>query len=238
MTFRGEQRATFPRRLGLAAWAGAFAAALAGCRSSGGYADRGGGETGGTLTSRDPLLGGTRIPPQNLPVPGKDGYGSRERRDPLLGSPTGRDDGSERAGKADGGGSASRGAGKEPFRPGPGTTNAALAGALVPDDTELSIGERRTPGKTTGQPRGPVPLRPKDAANPPPGPGFDEVTDQLKRYGATWDPPVREGGEYVFRCDVPTDPDRPGLVRRYEGAGPTAAAAAKQVLDQVKSDRK
>jgi hypothetical protein len=46
-----------------------------------------------------------------------------------------------------------------------------------------------------------------------------------------------EGGQYVARVDVPLDADQPGLVRRYEGAGPTPAAALKQVLDEVRTDK-
>jgi hypothetical protein len=197
---------------------------LVGCKSSGG-----GGVFGrrsnpdGSLTSRgDPLLGGARIPPQNLPVPGREGYGSRERRDPLLGSPAARDGSAERAGKDGAKGSAIRRPTKdEPFRPGPGTTNAALAGHLAPDDT-LSIGDRRTPGRTTSQPRDD-------------GPEFDGIADELKRLGATAVDSARVGSGYEVRASVPLNDA--GGVRQYTGAGPTAAAAARQVLDQLKSDR-
>src|SRR5581483_6962888 len=80
----GTPRAVSPRRLRPAVAAAVCAAALlAGCRNSDGFLGRKSGPEG-ALASRDPLLGGTRIPPQNLPVPGKDGYGARERRDPLL----------------------------------------------------------------------------------------------------------------------------------------------------------
>jgi hypothetical protein len=226
MNPRGENPGTAPpRRLTPAVAAAVCAAALlAGCRSSDGLLGRKSGPEG-SLTSRDPLLGGTRIPPQNLPVPGKDGYGAREKKDPLLGAPAGRDGAGERAGQGDAKGSASRGPTKdEPFRPGPGTTNAALAGHLVPDDT-LSIGDRRTPGKAAGRPA------PRDG-----GPEFELVADELRRCGATVEPAARAGDGFEVRASVPLD--GPGLIRQYTGAGPTPAAAARQVLDQVKSDRK
>src|SRR5581483_10873998 len=218
----GTPRAVSPRRLRPAVAAAVCAAALlAGCRNSDGFLGRKSGPEG-ALASRDPLLGGTRIPPQNLPVPGKDGYGARERRDPLLGAPAGRDGAGERAGQGDGKGSAKRGPTKdEPFRPGPGTTNAALASHLVPDDT-LSIGDRRAPGRPTS--------RPADG-----DPEFELVADELRRCGATVEPAARVGDGYEVRASVPLD--GPGLIRQYTGAGPTPAAAAKQVLDQVKADR-
>lgn len=175
------------------------------------------------MSRGDPLLGGARIPPQNLPVPGREGYGARERRDPLLGSPAARDGTGERAGKDSSKGSAIRRPTKdEPFRPGPGTTNAALAGHLVPDDT-LSIGDRRTPGRTASQPHDD-------------GPEFERVADELRQLGATVGASARVGDGYEVRASVPRGDA--GVVRQYTGAGPTAAAAAKQVLDQIKSDRK
>ena len=175
------------------------------------------------MSRGDPLLGGSRIPPQNLPVPGREGYGAKERRDPLLGSPAGRDGNAKQAGQGGSKESAIRRPTKdEPFRPGPGTTNAALAGHLVPDDT-LSIGDRRTPGRTASQP--------KDA-----GPDADRAADELRRLGATVEGPSRSGDGYEVRASVPLGDE--GRVRQYTGTGPTAATAVKQVLDQIKSDRK
>jgi hypothetical protein len=199
---------------------------LVGCKNSG---SSGGGIFGrrsnpdGNLMSRgDPLLGGARIPPQDLPLPGREGYGARERRDPLLGSPAARDGTGERASKEGSKGSAIRQPTKdEPFRPGPGTTNAALAGHLVPDDT-LSIGDRRTPGRTASQPRDN-------------GAEFDRLTEDLRRLGATVSTPERTGNGYEVRASVPLGDA--GRVRQYTGTGPTAAAAAQQVFEQIQSDR-
>jgi hypothetical protein len=223
MGTRGQYlRPTPPRRRWMAAAAAVCAAAvLAGCKSSGGGLFNRGGPNGTLMSRGDPLLGGARIPPQNLPLPGRDGYGARERKDPLLGSPAGRD-ADERAGRDDAKGSASRGWTKDhPFRPGPGTTNAALAGHLVPDDT-LSIGDRRAPGRTASQPADD-------------GPEYTRAADELRRLGATVDPPERTGNGYEVRATVPLD--GPGLIRQYTGAGLTPAAAVRQLLDQVRSDR-
>jgi hypothetical protein len=226
MDSRGATTGYAPRRrLRPAALAALCAAVfLVGCKSSGG-----GGVFGrrsnpdGSLTSRgDPLLGGARIPPQNLPVPGREGYGARQRRDPLLGSPAGRDGSDERAGKDSAKGSAIRRPTKDqPFRPGPETTNAALAGHLIPDDT-LSIGDRRTPGRTASQVR-------DDS------PEYERAADELRRLGATVDEPVRADNGYEVRASVPLG--EAGRVRQYTGTGPTAAAAVKQVVDQIRSDR-
>lgn len=204
----------------LAALAGC--ALLAGCRSS----RPGGG--GGGATRGDPLLGGRYIPKTDLPIPTKDSAG--RGRDPLFTTPAGRDK-AEKVEKEDRAGADLP---REPFRPGPETTAAGLAGGLSRDDSSLSIGERpdrRTGGAATG--RGPVMLRPRDGTAG--GPTIEQVTAELRRLGATWSDPMREGGEYVVRVTVPAGED--GQVRQYEGAGATAAAAAKQALDQIKSDQ-
>jgi hypothetical protein len=226
-----------PRPLRLAAWAGAFVAVLlAGCRSSGRLLGRGGGGDGDQMARNDPLFG-TRIPPQNLPIPGKDSYGAREKADPLYGAPASRDGRDEQASKGSGKGSASRGPrfGKEPYRPSAETTNAALAGHLQPDDSEMSIGDRR-PVAVPASIRGPVPLTPKDSSDTG-GPTLDQIEAELRKYGGQLGRATREGGQYVVRCDVTLDPDQPGLIRSYTGAGVTPTAAARQVLDQVRGDR-
>jgi len=220
-------------------WGRRAAAAAAACAVLGGAGcrlfDKDRGSGGGRAPARpsgdrpDPLLG-THIPATNLPVPGRDrdGYG-KEKADPLLGSPTGRsgERSSQNLPRAD----------REPYRPGPGDTVAGLAGGFEPEDTGLSIGprpDRRPPGDPTG--RGPVPLRPTDGGTAG-GMTYTQVTDALKRFDARWSDPTRDGEGYVFRADVPIEGGGEGPVRRYEGSGPTPAAAAKQVLDQLKSDR-
>jgi hypothetical protein len=110
----------------------------------------------------------------------------------------------------------------EPFRPGPETTNAALASHLVPDDT-LSIGDRRPSGQTASRPR-------EDS------PDFDRAADELRRLGATVGEPTRTSSGYEVWASVPLNDA--GQLRQYTGAGPTAAAAVKQVLNQVRGDRK
>lgn len=216
---------TLARRAGLAA-AACAALAGAGCR----VFDRGGGTGmaaggGGGLprgNRSDPLLG-THIPATDLPVPGRgEGYG-KGPKDPLLGLPTGRGD---RASRGD----------RDPFRLGPQDTTAGLAGRLGTEGTGLSIGDRPDRGPVANIPGGPVPLRPADGGTAG-GLSYTQIADALKGFGARWSDPTREGGEYVFRADVPIEGGADGAVRRYEGAGPSPAAAAKQVLDQVKEDR-
>ena len=225
MDSRGETTGFAPRyRLRPAAVAVLCAAVfLVGCKNSGGVFGRRSGPDGSLMSRGDPLLGGARIPPQNLPLPGREGFGARERRDPLLGSPAARDGTDKQAGQGGSKGSAIRRPTKdEPFRPGPGTTNAALAGHLAPDDT-LSIGDRRTPGRTASHIR-------DDS------PEFVRAAEELRRLGATVGDSTRVGDGYEVRASVPVGDA--GVVRQYTGAGPTAIAAAKQVLDQIKSDRK
>lgn len=220
-----------------------------GCKSVGGG---GGGPKDATPVSRntDPLLGGGRIPPQNLPIPGRDSYGARDRRDPLLGAPAGgksrepveaadRSDGTPGEKAARGPARTSRPAGNsgelavDPYRPGKTTTNAALAGRISSDDSSLSIGDRRPAVSPTGS--GPVPLQSRDEPASTGGWTFDQIETELKRYGATVGSPVREPeGGYVVRADLALGD--PGRVRRYEGVGDTPAAAAKQILDQVRGD--
>lgn len=217
-----------------------------GCRSSRGGSGGNAGPGGG-IASSDPLLGGARIPPQNLPVPGKDSYGSRGTRDPLLISPTGLEDRGQKAtqqnpdkptnSKGDGTAASRPRSRREPWRPGLEATNAALAAGLRPDDSTLSIGDRRPVGATASTS---VPLRPRavptSATTESPN-GYESLIAALKQTGAKWEPPMRDGDGYVMRADLPVSSDTPGLVRRYEGAGPTPAAAAQQLLDQIRSDQ-
>lgn len=205
-----------------------------GCKSVGGG---GGGPKDATPVSRntDPLLGGGRIPPQNLPIPGRDSYGARDRRDPLLGAPAGGKsrDPVEAADRSDGTPGEKAARAVDPYRPGKTTTNAALAGRITSDDSSLSIGDRRPAVSPTGS--GPVPLRSRDEPASTGGWTFDQIETELKRYSATLSTPRREPeGGWSVLADVALG--GPGQVRRYEGVGDTPAAAAKQILDQVRGD--
>lgn len=188
-------------------------AALPGCR----LFERTKSTGGGSDDRPDPLLGGSRIPATNLPIPGKDGYGL-EKRDPLLGAPAARD--KDKAAKEE----------REPYRLRTVDTVAAMAGTPR-DPGGLSIGDRRPAATPTGN--GPVEFKP-DASG---GRSYDQIAAELRQFKADFDSPVKEGGEYVLRADVPIEGGPGGTVRRYEGAGATPAAAAKQVLDAVKGDR-
>ncbi|MCZ2343104.1 MAG: hypothetical protein LC104_15130 [Bacteroidales bacterium] len=223
---------------------------LAGCKSKGsnGGLMRGlgmGGGSSGSLTSRgDPLLGGARIPPQNLPIPNRGD--SAQSRDPLLspGIPTGKATPTERTDR----GGAAKDKDKEqasirrddPFRPGRAQTAAALAGRTIPPDNLLAIGSRDpaiTPASGT------------DGVSPfqLPGDGASgvriaagEVAAALRNLGATVEPPERTTEGYIIRVTVPIGKPgadgRPGLIRQYEGFGPTAAQAAADALTQIRGD--
>lgn len=200
----------------------------AGCRSGG---SGGGGSSGAGLMSRgDPLLG-ARIPPQNLPTSGKDSYTAGGKRDPLLGLPSddkpARDERVVKPTKEKDGTTSSlpKNTKDDPFRRGVTTTPAALAGHIEPDDAGLSIGDRRPKVIPASA------VRENDAA-------FDTIAAELRKLGAKVGEPERETGQFIVRCEVPINADDPGRLRWYEGAGTTPAAAAKQILDQVKTDRR
>ena len=211
---------------------------LAGCKS----ADKGGplgfgvfGSRDATLSSdkhasADPLLTNGRIPPQDLPVPGKDGLAKNAGRDPLFGRPPAdREDRPERA----------AGTGKRtpqtkpnetsslppasvPYRPSSSSTAAALAARIDPNDPKYRVGDDPPPVSIG---------RPDRTA--------DELTRDLKRLGATVAKPTLERGEYVARGEVELDPDgRPGVRRAYEAAGATPAASLKSLLEQMRGDLK
>lgn len=211
----------------------------AGCKS----ADKGGPLGLGLFASRDssagsqraavdPILTNGRIPPQSLPVPGKDSLTVDAGRDPLFGSPAGRDrdDRPERAAST----------GKRtppkptdetsstprmslPYRPSPASTPAALAGRIDPRDPAMRVGDDPPPVLSVGRADG-------SAA---------DLTRELKKLGATVSPPALERGEYVCRGEIELDPDgKPGVRRAYETAGATPQAALRQMLEQMRGDRR
>jgi hypothetical protein len=183
--------------------------AAVGCKSKDGG-------SASTTKNHDPLvMGPGRIPKQNIPIPDR-GTAGKDKPDPLLGSPTGRD------GKT--GSSYNSGAERwknGPFIPGTDTTPAALAGRGRDDDEGLRI---ETPGAGVRPAGGTV------------SPDTDGLLTELQKYGVKrgdygFD---REGGTALFRARVPIGNDR---VRQYTGQGATPAEAVRQVLEQVKSDR-
>jgi hypothetical protein len=162
---------------------------------------------------RDPLFGRDRIPATDLPT-GREN--ARGKSDPLLVSPSKDDDrlssdlpATER---------------RDPFRTGPATTAAGLARGR--SDPLLSVradepDDRRARG-------GPVYLKDTRDAS-----ALERTLDDLKRLGVTVGEPLREGDEYVIRGDRLDQSIR----RRYEGAGVSPAAAAQDLLEQIRAER-
>jgi hypothetical protein len=179
--------------------------------------------------SVDPILTNGRIPPQDVPVPGKDGFTLDRRRDPLFGSPAGPAD--RPADKVAGPGRRNPPKPTEetsssapprvgvPYRPGKSATPAALASRLDPADPTYNLTDDPPPVSIgRGLPAG-------------------ELLRELKALGVTVAPPKVERGEYVARGEVELDPaGRPGVRRAYETAAATADVALRKLLDQVKED--
>src|SRR5262245_50203101 len=188
----------------------ALAAAVAGvgCKST-----RGDGGSGNVKS--DPIFG-RNIPKQDIPIPGKDGYA--DSRDPLLRNGQAARDGDRFE--------------KEPFRPTAGTTPAALASKNRDDQASVPSLDDRAVGTPTG--RSPAPFRP---AADDAGGTMDQPLDDLRRLGVKWTAPRRgANGETVIECDLPLGPNGEGPFRRYEGVGPSDAAAARDALRQIKSE--
>lgn len=187
------------------------------------------GSGGGLAKGHDPLIGGARIPKQNIPVPDRGTAGGKGRGDPLLGSPTSGSRSGAGLGYTDDPDRWKKG----PYVPGPGGSPAALAGRVRDDGDGLKIespgGVPLTPsgGVLTGVTPDPDVLTPADP-----------VLGELARYGVKrGDYSVaRDGGLVVVRVKVPIGDTGP--VRSYTGQGDTEAAAVKQVVDQIKSERK
>lgn len=166
---------------------------------------------GGLFSGRDPLIGGEKIPPPGVPVPGKDGYGSNSKRDPLLkGSSVSRDPG-------------------EPYRPSAEITSAALAGTRPLDDVDpLRMDERRPTGTKLNAPAAP---------NLAVGSTADQMLDDLRRIGGRVYAPIKlQSGEYEFRCALPRNES--GALTTFTGVAPTANAAIRDVIEQVRAESK
>jgi hypothetical protein len=193
--------------------------ALAGCRSD---KDSGGSGGVGMGASRprdkDPLVvGPSKIPKQDLPVPDRLTGPKGSKPDPLMsptGSKTGYTDDPERF--------------KGVFLPGKGSTPAALA-ARSKDADELRIDD----GAPLVPAGGVLPGGTLEAAE-----GVSPLYGQLERYGVTPDDRTlaRENERYVFRASVPISGN--GAKRQYTGIADTAPEAVRKVLDQVAADQK
>ncbi len=174
---------------------------LAGCKN----------RDGGLFSGRDPLIGGEKIPPQGVPIPGRDGYGSNGVKDPLLkGSSASRDP-------------------REPYRPTADMTSAALAGSRPSDDYDpLRIDDRRTTGTKTTTPSVPTLSS---------GSTADQMMDDLRRVGGRVYAPIRlQNGDYEFRCALPRNES--GALTTFTGVAPTANAAIRDVIEQVRAESK
>ncbi len=170
------------------------------------------GDSGSGNTKSDPIFG-RNIPKQDIPIPGKDGYGA-DTRDPLLRNNT----------------SASAGD-REPYRTGAGTTPASLAAKSRDDQASIPSIDDRPSG--TPMSRNPVPFKPAADA----GGTFDQALDELRRLGVKWNAARRgSNGETIFECDVPMGPNGEGPYRRYEGVGASDVAAAQDAIKQIKSE--
>jgi hypothetical protein len=186
----------------------------------------------------DPLLGGPRIPAQNVPTAPDIGIGSRGRSDPLLGSPTGRP--GERSGWIKGGTDPDRLKGR--FLPDDSTTPAALAGGLGGDVSDLRIG----PDSRAVKPKsGPVTLVPAAGVLPPtetygrdPTPATGPPGSELEALGVKsgdFNVSRSANGEFVATARVAIkDSD---AQRQYTGVGPTQDEAVRQLADSIRSDR-
>jgi hypothetical protein len=200
--------------------------ALAGCKSKDGG---GGGIFGGASRpkERDPLVYGPgRIPPQNVPLPDRGAVGAKEKADPLT-TPVGKAD------KSGAGYSDDPARFKGQYVPRIGTTPSGLAGNY--SDEQLGIDDRpdRVPLRKVGG-DGVRPAGNFEAA----GEGLEPLYAELERWGvkkAERKLERAEDGKFVFRAAVPNEK---GGLRWYEGKEDAAAAAVRQVLDQVIADRK
>jgi hypothetical protein len=193
----------------------AACAVLAGCKSS---------NNNGNGRGGDPLVAGpNRIPPQNVPVPER-GIGRNGKSDPLLGSPTAKND---RTGV---------GYTDDPERfkgtyiPNKSSTPAALASGQFKDGDDLKIEgtENRVPLQQTGA----------STAVRPGEPAPDSLSRELAQLNIKREDQslTHENGKCFFRAAVPISAN--GQKRQYTGVGDTEEEAIRDLLEQVQFDRK
>ncbi|CAN5630808.1 hypothetical protein BH11PLA2_BH11PLA2_13200 [soil metagenome] len=168
---------------------------------------------------RDPLMG-RYIPKTDLPVPGKDVAG---RKDPLLTQPTNNTKGKTTASE------------KDTFRNTTETSVAGLTGRLNRvENSGMSLGDRREEVKPAARSGTGTPL--KRDPDFVPDPTWERYTEDLKNLKARVERPILDtNGEYVLGASVPANDS--GAMRRYEGRGASAADAAKDLLNQIRSER-
>jgi hypothetical protein len=138
---RVKMSAINPRMRSIIYWPGAIGLAallaLTGCKSD---------NSNNSSRNNDPLVGGTRIPPQNVPVPDRGGVGANGKTDPLMASPTSKPPDKTGVGYTD-----DPARFKGTYIPSASTMPAALAGNLK-DGEELKIdgNENKVPLLQTG----------------------------------------------------------------------------------------
>jgi hypothetical protein len=202
----------WPYAIGLAALL-----ALSGCKSDN--------SNSGTRSS-DPLVQGTRIPPQNVPLPDRGGIGSNGKTDPLM-SPTSKPQDKSGVGWSD---DPSRF--KDTFIPSAASTPAALAGHLK-ESGELKIdgNENKVPLQQTG---GVSSVRPFAQSAE-----LASTYTQLEKYGCKAENRSlsQENGQYVIRATVPKDgPNGVGPKLQVMAVGQTPEEAASRLVDQVQME--
>jgi hypothetical protein len=200
----------WPGAIGLAALL-----ALTGCKSD---------NSNNSSRNNDPLVGGTRIPPQNVPVPDRGGVGANGKTDPLMASPVSKPPDKTGVGYTD---DPSRFKGT--YIPSASTMPAALAGNLKDDELKIDGNENKVPLMQTGAVLPGKPL----AQNA----DLAAVYSELEKYGCK--PENRslsqENGGYLFRAAVPREGGN-GAKTQYQETGRTAEEAVKKVLDQIQAD--
>jgi hypothetical protein len=203
----------WPYAIGLAALL-----ALTGCKSN---------NSDNNTRTGDPLvIGPTRIPPQNVPMPDR-GIGANGKSDPLLGKPTSKPQDPSGVGYTD---DPSRF--KDTFIPSPNSTTAALA-AKSRDSEELKIdgNENKVPFQ---QASAVMPMKPGEQ-----NPALDPLYRELEKAGCKreeWSLRQENGG-YVFRAAMPISGGN-GAKVQFTEVGRTADEAVKKVLDQVNAEKK
>ncbi len=118
---------------------------------------------------------------------------------------------------------------REPYRPSSEMTSAALAGARPQDDIDtLRMDDRRPSGTKSALPKAPAPVG---------GSTAEQMLDDLRRIGARVYAPIKlQTGDYEFRAALPRNDS--GAMTTFTGVAPTANAAIRDVIEQVRAESK